>query len=157
MMCADTNRRERGLPGMVATRKQARDGGISGPWGLVGMLVLVLLVERYVSKNALRFLDNEDWSFRNAARLAAQEAKDAKVLVVGDSQFKAGVLPQGVAERCGRKTLNLAMNGAQIETGEALLHTRSRRVRGRTPWFWTPFPRCCKPPRVSIARIGPGC
>jgi hypothetical protein len=105
---ADPSRRERGA-------------WEQGPWGLLGMLVLVVLVERYISKNALRFLDNEDWSFRYAAQVASKEGKNAKILVVGDSQFKAGVLPRGIEERTGRKTLNLAMNGAQIEAGEALL------------------------------------
>ena len=87
------------------------------------MLLAVVPVERYASRNALRFLDTEDWGFRDAARMARDEARHASILCLGDSQLKAGLLPQALEERTGRRALNLALIGGQVEAADSLFRT----------------------------------
>ena len=77
------------------------------PWGLVGLLGTIVLVES--SFSAPRWAGQLGLNCRFAAAEAATEARDAAVLVFGDSQAKVGILPEVVEQRLGRPTYNLAV------------------------------------------------
>ena len=90
------------------------------PWGLVGMVLLVLLAESAVERRGLDLLDVDDWAYRKAIKLA-RRAKDFDVLCFGDSLVKLGVVPKAVEERSGLRTCNLAVSGSQALSSYALL------------------------------------
>ena len=92
------------------------------PWGLVGMLGLVLAVEGFVASRSMDLFDCDEWAFRRAGRVAASPAvKDAGILCFGDSLVKLGVIPSVIRERTGRPTYNLALSGSQAPTSYFML------------------------------------
>jgi len=91
------------------------------PWGFVGMVVLVLIVEAVIDGRAQSLFDMEDIAFRWTGRAATLKARQAQVLCFGDSLIKLGVIPSVVAERTGKKVYNLALSGSQAPTSYFLL------------------------------------
>ena len=91
------------------------------PWGILGMMLLVFLIEKQISRRSLQFLDSDDWAYRQNRREATREATRAEILCFGDSLVKYGVLPSAVETRTGCKTYNLALAGGQASASEALL------------------------------------
>ena len=79
------------------------------PGGLLGMLGLLLAIEGFVARNALDFSDPVSLSWRLAARGAREEAPASRVLCIGDSLVKHGVLPRLVEAETGLPTVNLAV------------------------------------------------
>src|SRR5690349_21271479 len=88
----------------------------SVPWGLLGMLCLVLPAERYISCRGFFFLDPDDWNYVRKNYVAAHDARRYDVLFFGDSQTSYGVVPRAVAARSGRRVYNLAVAGSQAPT-----------------------------------------
>ena len=103
-------------PGLRAGRRRS-----PAPWGLIGMIALVVAAERFVDRGALDFLDVDDWAYRQTARAAAGEAGRCDVLCFGDSLMKLGVVPRAVGDRSGRRVYNLAVSGGQAPASYALL------------------------------------
>lgn len=91
------------------------------PWGLAGMVLMVILVEGFIARRPLDFLDPDDWAYREARRAAAKEATRAEVLCFGDSLVKFGVMPRVLAEASGKSTWNLAVSGSQAWASAELL------------------------------------
>lgn len=79
------------------------------PWGLVGMLVLSLGVEVFVSKNPTDFLSSECWDWRMSWKSAGSKASKADVLIFGDSLAKISVVPSVVEARTGHSAYNQAV------------------------------------------------
>jgi hypothetical protein len=80
------------------------------PWGLLGALALVALVEATFTRyeERLMFPQHHDW--RSAPRLAkAPEARRADVLCFGDSLVKLMVLPPTLESAHGLSAYNLAV------------------------------------------------
>lgn len=77
------------------------------PWGLVGLLGAIVLVESAFS--APRWAGQLGLNCRFAAAEVASEGREAAILVFGDSQAKVGILPEVVERRLGRPTYNLAV------------------------------------------------
>ncbi len=90
------------------------------PWGLVGMIGMLVLMEGAVTRNKIDFLDAADWDCRRSMK-AAKEARDYDVLCFGDSMVKCGLLAKGVEERSGLKVLNLGVSGSHAASSYALL------------------------------------
>jgi hypothetical protein len=84
------------------------------------MLVLVFLVEWRVVRKRFATADGSDFGYQSAVRAAAEEARGARVLLLGDSLVKTGLLPAAVRERAGRSAYNLAVAGSQAPAAEAI-------------------------------------
>lgn len=82
------------------------------PWGLIGMIGLMVGAERFVARGGINFQDAYNWSSRSVARSASRDAKRYDVLCFGDSQIKLGVVPRAIRERSGLSAYNLANSGA---------------------------------------------
>jgi hypothetical protein len=92
-------------------RKPAR-GNV--PWGLVGMLVLVGAVERYVVRKNDHFMQTDPTNWRDSARASRHEATRADILCLGSSLVKFGLQARVIQRATGRKTQNLALYGAHM-------------------------------------------
>jgi hypothetical protein len=92
-----------------------------GPWGLVGMVALILIVEAAIEARSLDLFDVDDWAFRWTGRAAARKAKGKEILCFGDSLVKLSVIPSVVRERTGKRVYNLALSGSQAPSSYFLL------------------------------------
>ena len=79
------------------------------PWGLLGMLGLMVAIENFVARNVLDFCDPVSLSWRLAARSACDEAPRRPVLCAGDSLVKHGLIPKVITARSGLAAVNLAV------------------------------------------------
>jgi hypothetical protein len=79
------------------------------PWGLLGMLGLVVAIERFVAQDLLDFSDPVSLSWRLAACAARDAAPGQTVLCAGDSLIKHGLIPRVIAARSGLAATNLAI------------------------------------------------
>lgn len=104
---------------MSAGRDDARRG--AAPWGLVGMLALVVLGEWTFTRHEMDVIAPWHWDWRNTGKAARSEAPKAEVLCFGDSLVKFGVLPAVVEGRTGLKTYNLAVAVGQPPSSYFLL------------------------------------
>jgi hypothetical protein len=96
---------------MRGTTRLAPRGAV--PWGLVGMLGLVLASERAVSRHEPIFTgDTMVLAWRAGRPMVRDEAARARVLCVGDSLVKLGVQPRVLEARLGLPSYNLAVGGA---------------------------------------------
>jgi hypothetical protein len=91
------------------------------PWGLVGMVALVVMVEGLVDARSMGLYDVDEWAFRATARAASKKVKDAEILCFGDSLVKLSVIPSIIKERTGKRVYNLALSGSQATTSYFLL------------------------------------
>jgi hypothetical protein len=91
------------------------------PWGLVGMVALVLVVEAAIDGRARSLFDMEDIAFRWTGRAASVKTKRAEILCFGDSLIKLSVIPSVVQERTGKRVYNLAISGSQAPSSYFLL------------------------------------
>jgi hypothetical protein len=80
----------------------------SVPLGLLGMLVLILAVERTISRNDLDFVEENAWQYRLARAEAADNASGREILVFGDSLAKMGIAPSVIKRRAGSGVVLLA-------------------------------------------------
>lgn len=80
------------------------------PWGGIGMLGLIVVVELLISRASLDLLRPEFWLWYASDRSSRQSAATAaEVLCLGTSQTSYGVVPQVLQERLGRPVYSLAM------------------------------------------------
>ena len=80
------------------------------PWGLAGMLGLIVLVEAFLTAGAGRFVTLSQ-AQHQFARGACREAAGSAVLCFGDSQIKEGLAPRVIESASGSRTYNLAIAG----------------------------------------------
>jgi hypothetical protein len=104
------------LSGSVPDRLAARL-----PWGLLGMLALVVVVEASIAgmrDDLVRPL-GESWRFASTA--AETRATGCDVLCLGDSLVKYGVLPRVIEARTGLRAYGLACSGGTTPSAFFLL------------------------------------
>ncbi len=91
------------------------------PFGLLGMLPLVLAVELMIGGHRLDFTTvwADDW--RRTAEATGREARGRDILCFGDSLVKYGVLPRVIEARSGLKAYNLAINAGTMPSAYFLL------------------------------------
>jgi hypothetical protein len=91
------------------------------PYGLLGMLGLVVAIELTISGRRLDFTTvwADDW--RRAGVAATRQAIGREVLCFGDSLVKMGVLPRVIEARTGLKSYNLAVNAGTVPSTYFLL------------------------------------
>lgn len=83
------------------------------PWGFIGMLVLVLLVERYIAAHPLEYTDPTAFTWRSVAKAARGPEGRSDVLMLGDSMVKVGGLPRVIEKSLEVSAYNLALFGGQ--------------------------------------------
>lgn len=91
------------------------------PWGLLGMIGLVMLVEGWLGLRALKFSDVDEWAYRWTSLAVRREVKGREILCFGDSLIKLSVVPMILGERTGKSTYNLALSGGQATTSYFVL------------------------------------
>lgn len=95
---------------------------VSLPWGLLGMLALIVAVERFAARheNDL-FLKIEHWTWRQIGRLADSPPGAPRIVCLGDSLVQVGIAAPIVEERTGRITYNMAISGGPVVASYLLL------------------------------------
>jgi hypothetical protein len=82
------------------------------------MMILVFLVETWISTQTLKFVPTSTLSWRFALDAIPQEAARCEIACFGDSLVKIGVIPAVIRERTGRPTYNFAMAQAPATATE---------------------------------------
>ena len=84
------------------------------PWGFVGMLALLLVVETLIAAHPLDFTTvwADDW--KRTAHQASRRVADHQILYLGDSLVKYAVLPKQVDALTGYRSYNLALNAGTM-------------------------------------------
>jgi hypothetical protein len=100
-----------------ALRKRFR----AAPWGLVGMLVLIAIVESVLSRHEIDFRLPIEEQWRVQGRESRRQAVRAEILCLGDSLVAQGVIPAVLEQRLGRPTYNLGLGGGQFPAHYFLL------------------------------------
>jgi len=96
------------------------------PFGLLGMVALVVAVESFVVRHELDFTPWGSSAWIVADRASRREATSCDVLFLGDSLVKMGLLPIVVEGETGRSAYNLGICAAQAPLPYFML----RRVLG---------------------------
>ncbi len=78
------------------------------PWGLVGMIGLIVAIECAVLRNWLDFSDPVSLSWTYSVRAAEIQAPGSDVICLGDSLVKNGLVPSVIERVSGRRTVNLS-------------------------------------------------
>ncbi len=86
----------------------AKRRAASLPWGLVGMLGLVIAIEGTISRRWLDFSDPVSVSWRFMDRAARSDAVGCDVLFLGDSLVKHGLLPSVIRRETGIRSVNIS-------------------------------------------------
>jgi hypothetical protein len=92
------------------------------PWGLVGMLGLVVAIEAGLERHHLDFTRFSIHDWRVSGREARAVAPGCDVLCFGDSLVKFGVAPRVIEPRLGRRVYNLAVCDGQAPSSYFLFH-----------------------------------
>jgi hypothetical protein len=79
------------------------------PWGVLGMLGLMVAIESFVARHPLDFSDPVSLNWQLGARAARDEGPGCSILCLGDSLVKHAVMPKVVAAHTGRRVVNLAL------------------------------------------------
>lgn len=103
------------------------------PWGLVGMLGIVLAIESCLARHALDLSPPNHWDWRENGRSAGRSDRvhGRDLLIFGDSALKFGLMPGVIEERTGRRSFNLALSSGQTTSSYFLLRRALR--AGATP------------------------
>jgi len=91
------------------------------PWGLLGMLALVAIVETQFTRHEIDFSSVSACNWRYSAWQASHRAVTAEVLCLGTSLVKFGVLPQLIEDRTSKRALNLAVFAGHMPASFFLL------------------------------------
>jgi hypothetical protein len=87
---------------------------VKAPAGLLGMLVLVAMVEFWVTRRGPALMDPVAYSWTFADRAAAQAGVGRNILCLGDSLAKHGLVPRVVESVTGRSAYNLAVAAGPV-------------------------------------------
>ena len=73
------------------------------PWGVAGMLALVVGIEGFVASHWIALTDPVSLSWRYSTQAAESEARDCQLLCLGDSLVKHGLVPSVIERTSGQK------------------------------------------------------
>src|SRR4051812_23478498 len=106
----------------MRSRMRGRTAIVRFPWGLIGAALLVVLIEGFIAGHEDdRFLTLQSWTWRHAARDAANGSREAEILCLGDSLVQGGVAAPLLEAQLGLKTRVLAIAGGQAPSSYYLL------------------------------------
>ena len=78
------------------------------PWGLAGMIAMIVAIESFVTRHRIDFTDPVSLSWKYSADSVRTESQGCDLLCLGDSLIKHGLLPRMIEEGTGQRTLNLS-------------------------------------------------
>jgi hypothetical protein len=84
------------------------------PWGLIGMLGLILTVERAVIRHDQDLTGTVALNWRYARYAAGSRARPCEILCLGTSMIKFGIGSRIIKAGTGRRTFNLAMSASSL-------------------------------------------
>jgi hypothetical protein len=84
------------------------------PWGAMGTVALLVVIEGLVVGHWTLLTDPVSLSWRYSALAAENEARECQVLCLGDSLVKHGLVPSVFQQTSGQRTVNLS--AAQAST-----------------------------------------
>jgi hypothetical protein len=90
------------------TEPQGHRRGSAIPWGLVGMIGLLVTIEGAIAGRWLDFSDPVSLSWRFSMEAARTQAPGSELLCLGDSLAKHGIIPSLIERESGFRTINLA-------------------------------------------------
>jgi len=98
------------------------------PWGLLGMLALVAMIEMRLIGHDQDFTAVWHWDWRIVGKAATRPWKVANrdVLLFGDSLVKFGVMPRVIKERAGKTAYNFALHTGQTPSSYFMLRRTLR-------------------------------
>src|SRR5439155_1142850 len=79
------------------------------PWGMLGMLAGVMMIELLVTQHDLAYTPSMSLDWKMSGRRAEREAPKSEILCFGDSLIKLGVAPRIVEAGTGRRCYNLGV------------------------------------------------
>jgi hypothetical protein len=91
------------------------------PWGLLGMIALVLSLEGYLARHSLDFSRPEGTEWRLSGRAARRKDLRDPVLCFGSSMVKQAMIPRVVGRSLGKPVYNLAICGGPAPASYFLL------------------------------------
>ena len=91
-------------------KERSKTIGRSLPWGLIGMLGLLMTVEKIVVRHDLDLTGIVPLNWRYARNKAVSEARNCAILCLGYSIVKFGICPSLIEAETGKRTFNLAMS-----------------------------------------------
>lgn len=100
------------------------------PWGLLGMTLFVLVIERSLAHNHEALATNQKLEWMITSRAVRREAPRSQILCFGDSLVKVGLAPTVLEHRSGKPSYNFALSGGQTPASYFLLR-RALRVGAR--------------------------
>ncbi len=77
------------------------------PWGVAGMVVLIVVIESVVARNWLDFTDPVSLSWRYSALSARSRVCEKDLLLLGDSLIKHALIPSVITGVSGARAENL--------------------------------------------------
>src|SRR5437764_12305231 len=86
--------------------RRSRTGAI--PWGLIGLIGLIVAIEGHLGRNWLELSDPVSLSWRFSAQAARRDAPGRDLLCLGDSLAKHGLIPSVIERESGLRAVNLA-------------------------------------------------
>ena len=91
------------------TARTDRSDGARRPFGLLGMIVLIALVEGAIASHSTRFMLISQLDWQSTGRAAYRKAAGCEVLCFGDSMLKFGLSPRILQRDLGRRTYSFAL------------------------------------------------
>ena len=98
------------------------------PWGLLGMVGLVMAIEWTLAGHDLDFTTPMHWDWRVIGKAATRPDRVAgkDVLLFGDSLVKFGIMPRVIRERSGKVAYNFALHTGQTSSSYFMLRRALR-------------------------------
>ena len=91
------------------------------PWGFLGLVVVVGLVENGLGRHEIHYSTEWSAAWKRAGEAARKEAVQADLLCFGDSLVMHGVAPRILEKRLGRSAYNVAVFKGQAPSSYFLL------------------------------------
>ncbi len=110
---------------MIVGREEA---GRRPPWGFLGMLGLVMLIEWTLAGHDLDFTAVWHWDWRVIGRAATkpERVRDKELLFFGDSLVKFGLMPKVIQQGTGKTAYNFALHTGQTSSSYFMLRRTLR-------------------------------
>ncbi|MFO0910741.1 MAG: hypothetical protein U0794_20740 [Isosphaeraceae bacterium] len=121
------------------------------PFGLIGMIALVLPIEYGIQRSGELFMTPHERDWKAAGRLARSPVSRAEILCFGDSMLKFGIAPPILQKQLGRSTYCLALLDGKPPASYFLLR-RALESGSRPRVVLVDYqPECMFQPRESLA------